>query len=638
VDAQDTLSEAGSEAGDGGDEAIAEPGESSSTSRRARIFLAVLFWFEGAWAASFFGWTIAYWAALPGAYARDFFQDLHATHLLVRTTDVPRLCAYLAFIALVAIVLTVAGFAVWRARSNPSRAAGLILGRGVLWSQPLLIVLMVVSALAAEYGWNLGALVLAPSFPEIAIIAMVLFIAVVTFLLGKTHPFLLGSFPATGRFLSAGVTVLIVVMALVPLFLVDGFLGSERAFSSVGVLPTGQSVQVEAVDCALPSHCVAAGTNLGNFVGLPLRYVAIGGFIGSNGRWETTPLPPPEPNPPAKSIVELLGDVGTSVSVACPTADRCLAIGLWSVSPPGKLSLPVWRSDDGGKRWVLMKAGFPGGAGLVHRSLGCMNASDCVASNGQVVIATRDGGIHWKVVANLAASQLQNPAGAVACATSRGCVVVVSAEEAVNLRGTKFRRLTMVTWTSDAGLVWKSRSATGLQALPEAFACWSPTDCLLSGNPVDPSAPAPVASLYLTRDRGLRWERLAVPGGPQGPGLVQMQCVASNECLATTGRSVIRTTDGGMTWTTLLQVSGSNVRVLSCSTPDSCVAGGSVNWTSDQSAALWTTQDGGRSWTSQPFPRMPVPRDLRPCPVFSNRCGTGWVRKRSLRRPVASPL
>lgn len=81
MDTQDTLSVEASEAGDGGDEAIAEPGESSSTSRRARTFLAVLFWFEGAWATSFFGRTIAYWAGLPGAFASlSMFQRTTERH------------------------------------------------------------------------------------------------------------------------------------------------------------------------------------------------------------------------------------------------------------------------------------------------------------------------------------------------------------------------------------------------------------------------------------------------------------------------------------------------------------------------------------------------------------------------------
>ena len=47
------------------------------------------------------------------------------------------------------------------------------------------------------------------------------------------------------------------------------------------------------------------------------------------------------------------------------------------------------------------------------------------------------------------------------------------------------------------------------------------------------------------------------------------------KCYATTGNSIIKTTDGGKTWTTALRVTAPTVvSVLSCATAQNCVAGG----------------------------------------------------------------
>ena len=610
MDAPETLSVEVPEAGGGGDEAITEPREFSGASRRARTSLAVLYWFEGAWAASFFGWVIAYWATLPAAYLPVLYGSEESAYRLVRTTDVPRLALYLAFIAVEAIVLAVAGFLTWRSRSNPNRTFGLIVGRGVLWSQPLLIVLMVISALAVQYGSNLNAF-LPPSFATAGFVAVVVFGGLLAFLLG-------GAFPATGRLLSVAFTMLIIAVVLVPLLLVDGYSGSERVFSSFGQLPTGRTTLVVAVDCPSPNHCVAAGSKLVSF-NTPVRYLTVVAFTGSNGRWEAASYPPAL----SLSLQMQFLESGLNTSIACRTNNRCLGIGFWSPTSRSSLPLPIWRSDDGGESWSVTSIRVPGGTALAEHSLACMNASDCVASNGQTVIVTRNGGERWQVVASLTATSQppRFPAAGVACPTSRECIVALGAEEAANTRG-MLGRLAMVAWTNDGGLTWTSRRVASLRVLPGAFACWSSTDCLLSGEAVDPINDGP--NLLVTTDRGLQWERLPVPEGHKGWGLLQMRCVASKDCLATTGRTVIKTTNGGKTWTTLLKVSPTSwVAALSCSTAESCVAGGKAPWPSGESAALWTTHDGGRTWTSQPFPPMPVPRDLRPCPVFAKRCGFG---------------
>jgi photosystem II stability/assembly factor-like uncharacterized protein len=594
--------------------------ESSATIKKRRglvapRLLAIVFWLEAAWAAAFLGWTLAYWAGLPATYAAVLFGVQRSAYRLVRTTDVPRLIFYLGFLALLVIVLSFAGFAVWRLRSDSKQTFGLKLARGALWSQPLLIVLVIESAMAVGFGSAFASLVLPPSFPIVVLIATVVAVGVFTIVLE-------GKLPSTRRLTSLAAAVVVSAIALAPLFLVDGYFGSERSFSAFGVLPTGRSLVVAAVDCPSPTHCVAEGSNLVPFQ-LPLRYVAVAGLIGSNSRWRTAWLPQLALGKAAKSEgVQVFGSNGTT-SIACPTSNVCLAVGFMSLSPPNRLSLPIWRSDNGGENWVLTPVPLAGGPGIVRRSLACLNELACVAVNGGTIIATRDGGTDWKTVARLSVPpQFPNFAGVVACPTSRECIAVLSGVETLNGSARKVRWPTVLTWTNDGGRTWVSHRVAALRALPQAFACWSSTNCLMSGNPVDPLASGP--SLYLTTDRGLRWNRLRVPGGSNGMGLIQIQCVAPRECYAATGNSVIKTTDGGETWTTTLTVTAPTVvSVLSCATAQNCVAGGTANWPSGQSAALWTTQNGGTTWTVQPFPTMPVPRGLRPCAAFATVCASG---------------
>jgi hypothetical protein len=231
LDTQDALNEVVPETEDGGNGAFVEPGDPSRASRRAWAFLAVLFWFEAAWAASFFGWTIAYWAAYPSAFAPHFI--LSVEHM-VRITDTPRMALYLAFIGLAATLLAGTGFLVWRSRSSPRATFDFAVGRGVLWAQPLLVVLVIDTGIAVAYNWDMNGLT--ASFPAFSIpvfVGMIVFATV--FLLSLAR-----ALSTTRWLVSAGATVVIVATVLVPLFAVGGYFGVEGSFSSIDALPTGQ--------------------------------------------------------------------------------------------------------------------------------------------------------------------------------------------------------------------------------------------------------------------------------------------------------------------------------------------------------------------------------------------------------------
>lgn len=594
MDTQDALNEVVPETEDGGNGAFVEPGDPSRASRRAWAFLAVLFWFEAAWAASFFGWTIAYWAAYPSAFAPHFI--LSVEHM-VRITDTPRMALYLAFIGLAATLLAGTGFLVWRSRSSPRATFDFAVGRGVLWAQPLLVVLVIDTGIAVAYNWDMNGLT--ASFPAFSIpvfVGMIVFATV--FLLSLAR-----ALSTTRWLVSAGATVVIVATVLVPLFAVGGYFGVEGSFSSIDALPTGRSTLVPAVDCPFPHHCVAAGSNLIPF-GIPLRYLTVVAVTGPKMKWKATTFPLGL----SRSVDRQSLESGPGLSIACPTRNKCLAIGFWFLlSSQSNLPLPIWRSEDGGLNWTVTSVGVPGGEGSMPHALACMNASDCAAISGAALIATRDGGTHWKVIVNRASTALLNPTGVMSCPTSRDCIAVLSTFVNINAAGTKTRLLTTVTSTKDGGLTWTSKTVVGLPSELESLACWDATNCLLGTS--DSSV------LYVTADRGVRWERLPGRGESPGLGLGHIQCVARQECLAIMEDSVVKTTNGGKTWTTLLRVGrGFGLFTLSCSTVNNCVAGGDSQANSTLSAMLWATQDGGRTWVRQPFPILPVPRGLRPCP------------------------
>jgi len=592
LDTQDVLDEVVPETERGGNGPFVEPGEPSRASKRAWACLAILFWFEAAWAASFFGWTIAYWAAYPSAFAPHFQPTIER---MVRITDVSRMFVYLAFIIVAAVVLAITGVLVWRSRSSPRRTSGLAVGRGVLWAQPLLLVLVVETGIAVANNWDMNALLLVgfPQFPLPIFVATVVVATVLTGLAAR-------GLSAKPWLVSAGTTLVIVAAVLVPLFAVGGYLGVQGSFSAIDSIPTGRSTLVVAVDCPFPNRCLAVGSNLIAF-GVPVRYLTVMAAGGPDMKWKATAFPLGL----SRSVEGLGLYSGLGTSIACPTRSKCLGIGFWFSFQSGPL-LPIWNSADGGLHWTVTSVRVPGAEGSQPQALACMNASDCAAIFGSALIDTRDGGKHWRVVANR--TSVAVPTGVLSCPTNQDCIAVQSTSENLNTIGTKTRRLTTVTSTRDGGLTWTSRTVVGLPFELESLGCWDATDCLLGTSYS--------SAVYVTADRGFQWENLPSRRGTPGLGISHIRCVGPRECLAVVPGSVIKTTNGGKTWTTLLHVVRPNFGLftLSCATAKNCVVGGGSEFSSGPSATLWTTQDSGQSWTRQPFPTLPVPRGLHPCP------------------------
>ena len=145
-----------------------------------------------------------------------------------------------------------------------------------------------------------------------------------------------------------------------PVVIVHGYIGSEHLFSTFGELPTGRVRFVTAIDCPSANHCVAEDQNMSRHRFLA-RYLAFVGVLGTDTRWTTASLPLPGQDLASSRFSSLVA--GGGASIVCPTIEECLGVGLFSYLSSNALSVPVWRSGDGGKRWEVVQTPAAGKEG-----------------------------------------------------------------------------------------------------------------------------------------------------------------------------------------------------------------------------------------------------------------------------------
>ncbi len=566
---------------------------------RRRMLLAVVLWMESAWAAAFLVWTVVLWAELPrNVESTGFDQD--ASIRLIRSTDVPRMGLWLALVLLVTIVLFISALSWWHAYSRPTGQGPSNLAAGTAWAQPLLAVLILESALAVQYAIALygpvGVTTPTASKALLASIAVVVALVMLVLVGGWSKPRL-------GALLS-----LIVIAGLVvaPLLLVDGYWGYSQRFSVLGALPTGRTSFVGGLSCVAPGPCLAEGWNPGGLV--RSRYDAVIAIENSSSVWEAaSPVPAP-------GRIGLNGPLGGyRASISCPTPRVCVALGLWVprdllYSTPGKVTVPLWRSRDGGTHWAMSFIKMPSSAGLPLAQLACMTALTCVASDGSTVVETSDGGSIWSTVSQLPVPKQLQPGAALDCPTSRSCIVFSSTIQEVGSPRSRSQVHIVEDITTDGGANWDSFHAPGAMSFPpSALGCWSSSSCLLQTEELGSGA-----DLYRTDDGGSHWKLLRAQVG--GVGLSSIVCPAVRLCFAIANGTIVRTRDGGASWKILLSNGGPTSAVaLSCSSALDCVAGGTVASNSGGQATLWSTRSAGATWVGQPFPQVNLPEDTHPC-------------------------
>ena len=311
------------------------------------------------------------------------------------------------------------------------------------------------------------------------------------------------------------------------------------------------------------------------------------------------------------------GKVGELGAVACADAQRCWAVGV----PGPNDALPVGNATvivattDGGSTWTPQSV--VGGYTPELSGIACPTKNDCIAvgSNGSssgVIVVTHNGGANWQ--------SATTPTGAIAvdsviCAGLAQCTALVS-------NGTS-------VWsarTDDFGQTW-----TQLGNLPTSFVadgalfCSSGSTCLVPGY-VPTSAGHGQGAIARSSDGGQTWSGATLPSTA---GVVQAtDCVTTTLCLAAGSTSttvsdvapgqgeLLRSVDGGTTWTAATAPPVDDVYGLDCPSQLLCAMVG-TNWSGDPSVgsgAVAQSEDGGGTFKTSPAAYAPISLTSIACP------------------------
>ncbi len=117
----------------------------------------------------------------------------------------------------------------------------------------------------------------------------------------------------------------------------------------------------------------------------------------------------------------------------------------------------------------------------------------------------------------------------------------------------------------------------------------------VSAGSISGYAPFDHEGIYVTRDAGIRW----TAGRPTGFGLVDI--LDPTHMWTLTSARLLESTDGGLTWQTVLQPPDQVVdSTFAFVSPTNGMAMGEAVTGEAVSSALYRTQDGGRTWRSEP--------------------------------------
>jgi photosystem II stability/assembly factor-like uncharacterized protein len=156
--------------------------------------------------------------------------------------------------------------------------------------------------------------------------------------------------------------------------------------------------------------------------------------------------------------------------------------------------------------------------------------------------------------------------------------------------------------TTDGGLTWTSSTLPETSAesgfevqVPggngASLACPTESTCVavsaLAGfNPAQGFVDA-----WRTTDSGKTWSETQIPGLHQV--FSGISCPSAEVCWIPTGASVLRTSDGGVTWSSIPTPPSMGGQTISCTSPRDCLLGGDL---------MASTSDGGQSWSPVVLP------------------------------------
>ncbi|HEV3213200.1 MAG TPA: hypothetical protein VGZ03_07390 [Acidimicrobiales bacterium] len=311
-----------------------------------------------------------------------------------------------------------------------------------------------------------------------------------------------------------------------------------------------------------------------------------------------------------KQVLSIPTSGSSPAFISCPTPGWCMT------TVAGVTGARVTVSSDGGRRWTTRS--LPASVGVVG-GLSCGSPTTCAIpsprSSPQPLVAatTTDAGATWAVARITSSSGTGG--GGVSCPHAATCfvdgfgsppdVVFVGHPSAATWspRGVPSGRsgllgvacatasiclsvgIDYVEVSRDSGATWQRHAAPPDTEL-NGVACPSGADCLAVGR-TDQGAPV----IFRTADAGSHWSPATLPPGVSY--LFNVACATTMNCVAMGGTDILRTTDGGASWTRAsikgLIAGGYGFGPVSCGSPTDCVA--------VDSGADAVTSDAGATWT-----------------------------------------
>jgi photosystem II stability/assembly factor-like uncharacterized protein len=328
----------------------------------------------------------------------------------------------------------------------------------------------------------------------------------------------------------------------------NSFYTSTDGAQTWSVLPVPKGITfTSALSCAPAADCAAGGLYYGHQP-VYLR-TANGGHS-----WTVSPLPPA---------------VGQISNLDCVTATTCR--GLASVT--GKLMSPGFDlvadmhfvvTSDGGRRFTVVP--FPKGESIL--SVSCPTASHCVAvglyDNADIrtgpdldhgmLMTSDDGGLTWQRHA-WPKGYGPGPFPDVTCADASHCAMIGFVErngregnQVGYSSGKDAVQYTVIAFSSDGGVTWTASTLPHTMPYPmmDALTCPTSQTCYAAGGDliaqrIGKTYNAESSVVAVTQDAGRSWQRVSfavpakVPGGMQGDSFMQIgeiQCPSPDACVA----------------------------------------------------------------------------------------------------------
>jgi hypothetical protein len=273
---------------------------------------------------------------------------------------------------------------------------------------------------------------------------------------------------------------------------------------------------------------------------------------------------------------------GNFNSISCPTSKECVVVG-----GDNSLNGVAATSMNGGATWSPgnLETGEP-----ELNAVDCWSTNNCVAVGIGAAATSSDGGATWTThTLPIPNTTLLG----VSCSSSTDCVSVgVSPGNSGPLTG-------QVLFSTDGGVSWTNPSLPGNVGALGSVDCPSSSLCVAVG-----------AQILTSGDGGQKWTQRFVNGGS---GILRsVSCSSAANCVAIgpnpagevssrTGAFEIRTTDGGMTWSSEVMPAGTSMlNVISCTGGTDCTVSG-LSITGAAAPAL-TSVDGGATWSIESLP------------------------------------